>query len=217
MSMPRAAMSVATSTLELLVALLDEIQSLVDALHRAGHGVHLHEGGVVQDACGQLLDLFGHGGAEHQVLALCGQLCDDLLHVMHKAHVQHPVGLVQHKDLEVRQVDMALSDEVVQTARAGNEDVHALSDGLHLRGLAHAAEDDGAAQFEVLAVGVKALADLESQLTGGGKDEGADSALPAGGGAKAAVLPVPVWAQPIRSRPSSTGGMAEAWMGEGVS
>ena len=96
---------------ELLVALLDEIQALVDALHRAGHGVHLHEGGVMQDACGQLLDLFGHGGAEHQVLALCGQLCDDLLHVMHKAHVQHPVGLVQHEDLEVRQVDMALSDK----------------------------------------------------------------------------------------------------------
>mgnify|MGYP006947080820 CR=1 FL=1 len=71
----------------------------------------------MQDACGQLLDLFGHGGAEHQVLALCGQLCNDLLHVMHKAHVQHPVGLVQHKDLEVRQVDMALSDEVVQTAQ----------------------------------------------------------------------------------------------------
>ena len=101
---------------------------------------------------------------------------------MHKAHVQHPVGLVQHKDLEVRQVDMALSDKVVQTARAGDEDVHALSDGLHLRGLTHAAEDDGAAQFEVLAVGVEALADLESQLTGGGEDEGADSALLAGGG-----------------------------------
>ena len=30
---------------------------------------------------------------------------------MHKAHVQHPVGLVQHKDLEVRQVDMALTNE----------------------------------------------------------------------------------------------------------
>ena len=36
------------------------------------------------------------------------------------------------------------------------------------------------------------------------------------GSAKAAVLPVPVWAQPIRSRPASTGGMAPAWMGEGV-
>ena len=30
------------------------------------------------------------------------------------------------------------------------------------------------------------------------------------GSTKAAVLPVPVWAQPIRSRPASTGGMAAA-------
>ena len=36
------------------------------------------------------------------------------------------------------------------------------------------------------------------------------------GRAKAAVLPVPVWAQPSRSRPSSTGGMAFCWMGEGA-
>jgi hypothetical protein len=36
------------------------------------------------------------------------------------------------------------------------------------------------------------------------------------GRAKAAVLPVPVWAMPSRSRPSSTVGMAWAWMGVGV-
>ena len=36
------------------------------------------------------------------------------------------------------------------------------------------------------------------------------------GSMKAAVLPVPVWAMPIRSRPSSTGGIACAWIGVGV-
>jgi len=78
------------------------------------------------------------------------------------------------------------------------------------------------AQGLVLAVGGKALTDLQSQFPGGGEDEGTDgpeAALSRSsmGSAKAAVLPVPVWAQPIRSLPSSTGGMAEAWMGEGVS
>ena len=37
------------------------------------------------------------------------------------------------------------------------------------------------------------------------------------GSAKAAVLPVPVWAVPSRSRPSSSGGMDWAWMGVGAS
>src|SRR5690606_23421008 len=31
---------------------------------------------------------------------------------------------------------------------------------------------------------------------------------------KAAVLPVPVWAAPMTSRPASTTGMALAWMGD---
>ena len=100
-----------------LVRLGNVIQLLVDAVHRAGHRVHLHKGGVPQDAGGQLLDLSGHGGAEHQVLPAGGQLCDHLFHVVDKAHVQHPVGFVQHKDLHARQVHIPLSDQVVQAAR----------------------------------------------------------------------------------------------------
>ena len=37
------------------------------------------------------------------------------------------------------------------------------------------------------------------------------------GSEKAAVLPVPVWAMPRRSRPARTWGMAPAWIGVGVS
>ena len=37
------------------------------------------------------------------------------------------------------------------------------------------------------------------------------------GRAKAAVLPVPVWAMPSRSLPAMTPGMAWAWIGVGVS
>ena len=87
---------------------------------------------------------------------------------MDKAHVQHPVGLVQHKNFQCGQVDKALPDQVIQPSRAGDEDVHALFQRFHLRCLSHAAKDDGAAQFQVLAVGFKAFADLQGQLPGGG-------------------------------------------------
>ena len=46
--------------------------------------------------------------------------------------------------------------------------------GLHLGNLGDAAEDDGAAQMGVAAVGVEALLDLQSELPGGGEDEGAN-------------------------------------------
>ena len=165
---------------EFLVALFHMVQALLDAVHGAGHRVHLDEGGLAQDACGQLFDLGGHGGAEHQVLTLPGQLCDHLLHIVHKAHIQHPVGFVQHKDLKVREIDKSLTDQVVEPSRAGDQDVHALFQRFHLRCLAHAAKNDGAAQLEILAVGIKAFADLQSKLTGRGQDQGADGTLSAG-------------------------------------
>ena len=40
--------------------------------------------------------------------------------------------------------------------------------------MAHAAEDDGFGQGQVLAVGVEVVVDLDGQLSRGGEDEGAD-------------------------------------------
>ena len=45
----------------------------------------------------------------------------------------------------------------------------------------------------------------------------AASSRASAGRAKAAVLPVPVWAWPSTSRPASSGGMVAAWIGLGVS
>ena len=96
--------------------------------------------------------------------------------------------------------------------------------GLHLRVLAHAAEDDGVAERQVGAVGPEALADLDRQLARGREDQGAGTLRSAGcgwrkpcriGSANAAVLPVPVWAPPSRSRPSRTAGWPAPGWGSG--
>ena len=105
-----------------------------------------------------------------------GSQLEDAAHVVDEAHVQHPVGLVQHEDLQPGQVDELLAVEVAQAAGGGHQDVHALFQPLHLGSLAHAAEDDGGAQGQVLAIGLKALLDLEGQLPGGGEDQGPDGA-----------------------------------------
>ena len=91
---------------------------------------------------------------------------------------------------------------------------------------ADAAEDDGLAQVHMLAVGAELVGDLDRQLAGRGEHERARFARqgPAGpreslcrmGSAKAAVLPVPVWAMPNMSRPARSSGMAAAWIGVGV-
>ncbi len=71
--------------------------------------------------------------------------------------------------------------------------------------------------------GAAHLADLLGELAGGG-DHQHERALVAlgvaervhGGQRNAAVLPVPVLAAAMRSRPSSTRGMACSWTGVGV-
>lgn len=77
----------------------------------------------------------------------------------------------------------------------------------------------------MLAVGGHTFGDLGGQLPGWGQYQSAYLVIAGGlAGAQAlqqgrvnpAVLPVPVWAAAITSRPLSTAGMAWAWIGDGV-
>ena len=52
------------------------------------------------------------------------------------------------------------------------------------------------------------------RLRGGGRETSIRDRI---GSAKAAVLPVPVWARPTTWRFSSRSGMVSAWMGDGLS
>ncbi len=111
-----------------------------------------------------------------RVCFLRGSQLQDLLHIVDKAHVQHPVGLVQNEDLQFFHMDIPLIVEILQPAGGGHQNVHARFQLVHLGLLSHPAEDDGGAEGEIFAVGLKALLDLEGQLPGGGEDEGADGA-----------------------------------------
>ena len=93
---------------------------------------------------------------------------------MDKAHIQHPVGLIQHKDLQRFQVNKTLLIQIAQAAGGGHQDIHALAQLLYLGRLSHTAEDNGTAQGQVASVVLKALPDLDGQLPGGSEDEGPD-------------------------------------------
>ena len=67
--------------------------------------------------------------------------------------------------------------EVQQATGGGHQNVQSFFDFLHLRLLSHAAENDGRAQGQVLAVGFKAFFNLQCQLPGGGQNQGADLVL----------------------------------------
>ena len=93
---------------------------------------------------------------------------------MDEAHVEHPIGFIEHEDLDLAQVDGALADVVEQAARRRDHDLGAAPQAAHLAVEANAAVDGGRADGALGAVGSDALLDLQRELAGRGQDEHAD-------------------------------------------
>ncbi len=184
--------------------------------NRLGRGDHadLNRDRIAQDAVRQLADVIRHGGREEQRLALDRHQFEDAADVGQEAHVAHAVGLVQHQHLDLRQVDAALGDQVEQASGAGDDDLGAAAQRLHLRALAHAAVDGDAAQVGAGAIPraawwiCSASSRVGARISARTPRPGWVARCCRIGSMNAAVLPVPVWAIPIRSRPVRMGGMA---------
>ena len=150
------------------------VDRLLDVLgQRVGPG-HLDELRLVQEALGQLADLVREGGREHQVLPARIEQIDDALDVGQEAHVQHPVRLVQHQQLHLRQVHRLLLDVIQQPSGGGDEDLDAGAQRIGLRLHVDATEDGSRTQRRELDVGLDVVVDLVGQLPRGCDDERAD-------------------------------------------
>jgi hypothetical protein len=78
-------------------------------------------------ALGQRDDRLGHGRREQQRAAVFGRGVENFLQILAKAHVEHFVGLVEHRDFERRQVERAAFQMVAQAARRADDDMRALA------------------------------------------------------------------------------------------
>ena len=144
-------------------------------LHRVGRlagAGNLDEHGVVQHRGHALLDVARDGGREQQGLARAGKPRHNLAHAGPKAHVEHAVGLVEHENLHVRQVDFLALHEVDESAGRGHEHVAARLEALELTVVALAADDRGDALARDGAKLVSHSVNLLGKLAGGRDDEG---------------------------------------------
>jgi len=177
-------------------------------VHQLGGGIaarHFDQRRRIQQAVGELLDLVGEGRGEQQVLPLLRQQREDLADVADETHVEHAVGLVQHQNFDLRQVDRPLADVVEQAARRGDQDVNAAAQLVGLRAETNAAEDHGGLERDMLAVGAYALLHLRRELARGRENQRAHRALRA---ARPGV-------QKLQQRQRETGGLAGAGLRAG--
>ena len=147
----------------------------------------------------------------------------DLLDVRPEADVQHPVGLVEDHEADAAEHQRAAADQVHHAAGRADDDLRPAAKVLDLLADRLAAED---AHHVDLAAGGQLdalVADLDGQLAGGHEHQRLRAGALAERGSsrsrmgmqKAAVLPVPVCAWPIRSTPASACGISPAWIGVG--
>ena len=93
-----------------------------------------------------------------------------------EAEVGHVVGLVQHGDLDLRQVALALVDEVLQAAGGGDDDVDAAAQLVDLAAHRRAAVDGGDLEVERLRQRRELVVDLLRELAGRHEHERAGGA-----------------------------------------
>lgn len=100
---------------------------------------------MAQQAVGQLFDFPGHRRGKKHRLALLRQSGDHLADIVDKAHIQHPVGLIEDKNFNRFEMNISLIDQVVEPAGGGDEEIDAAFQLVCLRILRNSAEDHRAA------------------------------------------------------------------------
>ena len=187
-----------------LATAIDHQHALLDQFGGGIAAGHLDQLRRLQQPVGERLDLVGEGGREQQVLPRPRQQRQHLADVVDEAHVEHPVGLVEHQDLDLRQVDRALADVIQQPAGGRHQDVHPPLELTDLRLDADAAEHHHRTEPEVLAVVAHRLLDLGGQFAGRRQHQRADRPAATGRALRPRVV------EPLQHRQREPGGLAGA-------
>ena len=132
-------------------------------------GIHLDQGGVIEQIICQRLDVIREGGGEEQGLPLVRQRLHDAANVGDEAHVEHSVRFIQHQHFQGAQGECPLGQQIQQAARGGDQDVDPELDGVQVRLDADAAIGDQGAERQMMGVLDDALAHLGGELPGRGQ------------------------------------------------
>ena len=102
-------------------------------------------------------------------MPLCRQRLHDAADVDDKAHVEHAIRFIQHQHFQLAQGQGALGQQIQQTARGGDQNVHPQLDGVQIGLDADTAIGDQSLERQVVGILDDALAHLCRQFAGRGQ------------------------------------------------
>ena len=127
---------------------------------------------VLQELLGEPGDFRRHGRGEEQRLPGEGDQLADAFDVGDEAHVEHPVGFVDHQDFDGVEQDFSALGEVQQSARRGDQHVSAAHDLGFLIAKRNAADQQRDIEFVIDAVSDERLFDLVGEFARWLEDKG---------------------------------------------
>ena len=175
---------------------------------------------IVRVRARELGNLAVERGREEHRLALARKPADDRVDLGLKAHVQHPIRLVEDEDADAVEVHEAAVRKILEPARRRDEDVRVL------RGLPCA--DTEVPPYTAVTLrpvgapnGLELLRHLCRELSCRDEDEGRGTGVPGVEAlddrrANASVLPEPVGDLARTSFPAKASGMTSDWIENGV-
>src|SRR5215470_5244779 len=119
---------------------------------------------LVQQPGGELADVVRIGGGKHQVLTLPRQQLQNPPDVVNEAHIEHAIGLIEYTAANRTKIERALTRQIEQPPRSGDEQIAAGAQRLDLRSLTDATEDHRRAQRAMAAVARSAFSHLRCEL-----------------------------------------------------
>src|SRR5512146_446910 len=153
----------------------DAGSSMSSTRHLAGGGLlpmDLHAHRVIQVALGDRRDARRDRRREERRLALLRQRVEDRLQILGKSHVEHLIGLVEHDEANLRELERPSPNVIERAPGSRDDDVHATLQRteLLLNRLPTVHRDDARAERR-MAILVHRFGDLHRQLARRNEDE----------------------------------------------
>ena len=102
------------------------IHRLRYGLRRIGAAADLDRLRLVQELAGEFFNLTGKGGRKEERLPFSGEKFDNLTDCRNKAHIQHAIRLVEHKELNPGKGLFPSTNNVQEATRSGDDKIDTL-------------------------------------------------------------------------------------------
>jgi hypothetical protein len=164
-----------------LVDVLDVLNLLRDVFRGRTDSADRQEDVVLEEIAGEHLNVSGESGRKHERLAVlnAGHVLslNNTTNLRLETHVQHAVGLIEDKVLDVHERNAASFNEIDQTTRCGNKEIATALDLAKLRTDVGTTVDNARSNPRPVCKLARLFIDLRDKLTGRGQNQGGGISL----------------------------------------